>query len=363
MTRTTVQRVADVRSLLDAAREVAASPGGTFRGPPSARMAGALASELVRSTGLSREGVELALARHLETDATDDELAALVAYATRTGGVARVTVVLSANVFVGALRALAIARAAAPEVVVRPSRREPVFAKALVAAARDPALRIEADLDVAAVTTGEIHVYGRDETIADVRARARVPVRGHGSGMGIAFVSAGADVEAAAAALVDDVVAFDQRGCLSPRVALVEGNASRAALFADALHVELERAASRVPRGELPPEERAASQRYVSTMAFASPAHVRVGTAHVVGIGPEGSALVVPPTHRHVHVVACASRAEAIARIEPLARWVVTVGADTREVACAISPQHARSALFGRMQRPPLDGPVDFRGA
>src|SRR3954468_593931 len=73
---------------------------------------------IVESTGLTPEGVELAMTKTLEIDATDGEIASLVE---RAGDAPRVGVILSANVFVGALRAIAIARAAAPRVVVRPS--------------------------------------------------------------------------------------------------------------------------------------------------------------------------------------------------------------------------------------------------
>src|SRR6478735_222479 len=76
---------------------------------------------LVASTGLSRQGVELALARHVETSATEEDIASLVAYA---GTTKHVHVILSANVFVAAVRAIAIAIAASDRVTVKPSTRE-----------------------------------------------------------------------------------------------------------------------------------------------------------------------------------------------------------------------------------------------
>jgi len=348
MARSADDRIADVRRLQRAARAVV-------------ERRAALAPAIVESTGLSPEGVEVALARHVEVDATEEELASLVA---RAGDAPRVAVVLSANVFIGALRAIAIARAASPEVRVRPSRRDPAFARALVAEIRDAgdlAVSLDEELDVADVESGEIHVYGRDETIADVRARARrgVRVRGHGSGMGVAFVSARADLAEAAHGLADDVVVFDQRGCLSPRVAIVEGGEARASAFAEALHAELERLEVIVPRGAVPADERAAADRYVATMTYASRA--LVGRSHAVGVAPPGAPIILPPPYRHVHVAVCASRDEAKALLAPLARGVVTVGSDDADAARAIAPPWARVAILGRMQRPPLDGPVDQR--
>ncbi len=345
-TRSRAERIEDVRRLQAALRAVIRDPGN-------------LVSAVAESTGLSTEGVELALSRHVEIEATDAELAKLVE---RAGEAAHVAVVLSANVFVGALRAIALARAASTNVLVRPSRRDPAFARALVAAARaagDDGLRLDESLDVASVAFGEIHVYGRDETIRDVRAKARVPVRGHGSGMGVAWISEGADLALAARGLADDVVVFDQRGCLSPRIALVHGNEERALSFAAALHDELEQSALRVPRGELPADERAASGRYIATMTYAC--HALVGSQHAIGVAPPGAPLVLGPAYRHVHVAACESRGAAGALLAPWAKGIVSFGSDDLDAARALAPAWARIASMGRMQRPPLDGPVDLR--
>src|SRR2546423_14849821 len=115
MSRSARERKDDVRAILAAARRVV-----------ERRVS--LAPAIVESTALSPEGVELAFTKSLEVDATDAELDQLIA---RAGDTPRVTVILSANVFVGALRAIAFARAAAPRIVVRPSKRDPMFAHAL----------------------------------------------------------------------------------------------------------------------------------------------------------------------------------------------------------------------------------------
>ena len=317
-------REARVRAVIEAARAIVREPD--------------LVPALVASTGLSREGVELALARHLELAPTDAELVQLLA---RTRETPAVTVILSANVFVGALRAIALACAASSRVRVRPSRRDPLFATRLCAALPDvdlaPALVVED------VGEGELHVYGRDETIADVRTRARVPVRGHGAGMGIAWVTTPEE----AARLADDVVAFDQRGCLSPRVVFVQGDA-RACV--QALHEAL--GSSPVPRGALLADERAEAERWRATMTYAG--EVYAGPEHAVAVGP----LVVPPPGRHVQLVPVASHEEAAALLAPLRRFVTTFGTDDDD---RLAPPCARIAHLGEMQRPPLDGPVDLR--
>lgn len=343
MSRPFAERAADVGRLVEAAGRVAGRD--------------ALVAKLVASTGLSREGVELGLDRHLELAPTEEEIGALVASA---GDAKHVAVILSANVFVAALRAIAIARAASPSVVVRASKREPHFARALVEAVGEPGLTVVEEIDFARLFGGEVHVYGRDATIASVRARVgeRIRVRGHGAGMGAALVGPGANLDDAARALADDVVAFDQRGCLSPRVALVEGE-GRAKAFAEALHGALEALEAKVPRGRVHEEERAEAARYEATLAFAG--EVFRGGSHLVGLASPGSPLTIPPPGRHLHVAAVRSLDDAADLLRDLAPVIVALGTDDPERASRIAPTHARLSPLGRMQRPPLDGPVDLR--
>ncbi|HEY3233680.1 MAG TPA: hypothetical protein VGJ84_03120, partial [Polyangiaceae bacterium] len=108
-----------IRRLVEAARKIA-DP----RDPLGIR-----ARELLpESTGLSRQGVEWALTRCLETRPTEKELRQLSASVPTAP---RAHVILSANVFVAAHRAIALALAASPRVCVRTSRREPQFARLL----------------------------------------------------------------------------------------------------------------------------------------------------------------------------------------------------------------------------------------
>ncbi len=338
MRRDPASRALDAKRVADAARALVGDA--------------VLARDLQAATGLSPEGVHLALEHHLETDPSPEELARLVA---RTAEASSVHVVLSANVFVGALRAVALALAASEDVTVRPSRREPAFTAALVAALADPRVRLAPERVVEDVTAGEIHVYGRDATVADVRARARrrVTVRGHGAGLGVALVEASMPPERAATLLAEDVVPFDQRGCLSPRVAFVEGDADA---FAAALDAALGAAGRRVPRGELAPDERAGARRWLDTMAFAG--RLLAGEAHAVGVAAE---VHLPPPGRHVVVVPVRRLEDAPARWVQFAHFIAAAGATDPERTRALVPAGARLSALGAMQRPPLDGPVDLR--
>src|SRR6185295_14588682 len=94
---------------------------------------------------------------------------------------------------------------------------------------------------------GVVHVYGGDDAIAEHRAKLpeAVVLRAHGPGLGVAVL----DSEEDAAALAADVVVFDQRGCLSPRFAFVDGGSERARRLAEALFAELEARGTEVPPG------------------------------------------------------------------------------------------------------------------
>ncbi len=344
MTRSVAARVADVRRLVEAAAAVYAR---------RAR----LAPRIARATGLTVEGVDLGF-ESLEREASDAELAALVAGA---GDASHVHVILSANVFVAPLRALAVARGAAPRVTVRPSPRDPVLATAIVEAAGEAAIRLVSQRDVAAIDADVIHVYGRDETIASVRARARpgVVVRGHGAGLSAAVVTSGAEVERTADALAGDVVAFDQRGCLSPRLAIVDGDGARAERFAEALYERLSAWGRRVPRGELSVDERSGAERWCAAMWMAG--RLWRGSAHAVACAPADAPSLVAPPGRHVLVVPAPGPDAVAARLGALGRFVVSVGSDDPGRIARLVPGHARLSALGRMQRPPLDGPVDRR--
>ncbi len=349
--RSSGARARDVRALLEAARRVA-------------RRAEADAPAIAAATGLSREGVLLALREHLEVGATPTELAALVARARppqlqRTEA-PRVHVILSANVFTAALRALAIARAASRDVTVRPSRRDPWLARALVAELGSPEVRLAEELAPESLEAGEIHVYGRDETIEAVRGAARPGVRvvGHGAGMGLAWIGPQDGLAAAAEALARDIVPFDQRGCLSPRVAIVAGGATRASVFAEELGMRLAAWEARVPSGALTDDEAEARARWLETMTLAG--EVMTGPAHAIAVAAPESPLVVPPPGRHLHVAPARDVAAALAVVIPLVPALVAVGSND-PAARLFSPRHARLSRLGLMQRPPLDGPVDGR--
>jgi hypothetical protein len=311
----------------------------------------AIVLPLAQSTGLSVENVRIGLERHLETNASDAELDALALAAKPAE---RVHVILSASVFVAPLRAIALALAASDCVTVRPSRREPLFAEALVRAMDDAHVTLARDARPEDVTRGEIHVYGSNETIALVRAAAKpeVFVRGHGTAMSVALVTA--DHAFAATKLAEDVTAFDQRGCSSPRVAFVVGDARA---FARTLFDALEARGALVPRGALDQNELEDFARWSSTIAYAGVLHR--GASCAVGAL---DARAFPPSGRHILVRALETPGDLPRVLGEDARFVIAVGTDAPiDSVRAFAPSHARVTALGELQRPPLDGPVDRR--
>jgi hypothetical protein len=309
---------------------------------------------------LSKEGVALAFDTSIETI----EALRMKPLLARVAEAPRAWVVSSANVCTAAVRALALGAAAAPKVLVKPSRRDPVVARIVT---RELPSIFEEVSRIEAKDGDAVHAYGADATLAEIASNLPSGVRfeGHGSGFGIAIIGADAKVDEAAEALSRDVVVFDQAGCLSPRICFVEGRPSRGLEVSEALDAALERAAERVPRGPVAPGDREALRLFQET-ARAIGARVASGTQHLVTCEDAPERIALGPALRTVQVVSYESAGEAAAAVAPLANYVASIGCAGAslfvEALEALLPKARRSAL-GAMQRPILDGPVDLRGA
>lgn len=314
------------------------------------------------SSGLSREGVELALLRCLETHPSEAELAALA----RSVPIAPVShVLLSANVFVAAHRALALALAASAEVRVRPSRREPEMTRWLAAAA--PGLfRL---VDALTPTAGEqVFAYGRQATLdalsRDLPPGVRLLAHGPGFGLVVCDESALASAELRqrlAAELALDVVLFDQRGCLSPRLMLVQASPASALRLAEALAVALDDWQRRVPLGVIADEEHAERLRYTSTLTYAGEV-VSAGQG-VIGVAALDTPPTLAPAGRNLHVLPVSDAAACVVELAASLTTFAVAGSPALRAALRRAAPHARPAALGRMQTPAFDGPVDLRFA
>lgn len=341
---------ARVRELVAVARRIADSSDAL--GAEARRV-------LPSATGLSPENVELGLTECLETHPSDGEIAALCDSVPRAPGS---HVVLSANVFVAAHRAIALALAASARPQVRASRREPEMARLLSRGA--PGL-FDLVLEVRPNAGDHVFAYGSDETM---RALASTLPQGvvlheHGSGMGIVVsdLTERNEIESAAREIARDVVPFDQRGCLSPRVVLVTSGPEPAAFTAHALAKALRDLELRIPRGTLHPEERARALQFRDAWLVAG--DVIDAGGGFVALDESVRPLAVPPAGRHVHV-RFTPDLDAISMIVASSTASVgVVGSDPLHARARTLFPNARIARPGSMQRPPFDGPVDRRGS
>ncbi|HEY3666952.1 MAG TPA: acyl-CoA reductase [Polyangiaceae bacterium] len=312
---------------------------------------------LVASSGLSAEGVNFALSRCLESDPPEQEIAQLIR-STPTAQVAHV--LLSANVFVAAHRAIAIGLAASETVRVRASRREPEMAELLLEGAPGAFQLVD---ELSPNAGDRLWAYGSDATLEEVSVTLPpgVAFHAHGSGFGVCVLDASvpsSELDSLLARLAEDVALFDQRGCLSPRVLLVEATPDLARELGRRLATELDELERRVPRGRLEPHEAADITAYRDSAVFAGEAH-RAGLG-VVSVG-DSSSFPLPPIGRNVHVQATSDAQQTLLPLRPLITSCAFAGAAARRAALRAALPGARICDFGTMQTPPFDGPVDRR--
>jgi hypothetical protein len=340
-------RRARIERLLEAARILAHS--GNFSGQ-------AWRAAALTHSGLSQAGVELAIERCLERRVSDAELTLLLA---GTPEAPHAHVLLSANVFVAALRAIAIGLAASERVSVRASRRDPGLANALHELT--PGL-FEIVPELAPAAGDRVWAYGADATLASLRASlpAGVWLHAHGHGFGAVVVEErdGRDPLAEARAIALDTLLFDQRGCLSPRVVCVRGSESAARELAEALAAELGKLELEVAPGPRSPPELAEARRWHDAAAYAF--ELFAAGSGLVSFSATGE-LSLPPVGRNLHVVGVSDPLRTLA---PFHQHLTCVGVSASaelESQLRSALGGARFASLGEMQRPPLDGPVDRR--
>ena len=336
------QRRARHERLLQAARERAKPPKDAGK---------ALRARLLQTSGLSGAGIERGLSHSLETAPSEAELQALLA---STPEAQRAHVLLSSNVFVGALRAIAIGLASSAHVHVRASRRDPALAEALHALV--PEL-FELVPTLAPASGEHFWSYGSDTTLAELRASLPPGVwfHPHGAGFGAAVVDAAAWTPEAARAIALDTALFDQQGCLSPRVVVLVGSADQARIVAQALASALQELEIELPAGSKTAAELAEARRHRDAAAYAFELF-EAGSGWVSC----ASELVVPPSARNLHVV---DTRDAVSTLGAFQAHLTCVGANTQGLRERLGQAFsgARIVALGEMQRPPLDGPVDRR--
>jgi hypothetical protein len=224
---------------------------------------------------------------------------------------------------------------------------------------------------------------GSDETLAAIRARLPIKTRflGYGHRLSFGFVAqeilTGFHARKIVAHAADDVVAWNQLGCLSPHVIYVQtGGEVSPEQFAGRLADELEQREQTEPRGELPAEHAAtiASRRGIYEVRAAhSPEttqHWRSKDSTAWTVVYEADArFQLSCLNRFIYVKPVRDLAEALQYAETVRDQVSTVGLAVPEHRMEeMSVQLARWGAtricpLGRMQNPPLTWRHDGRPA
>ncbi|HUA39207.1 MAG TPA: acyl-CoA reductase [Candidatus Sulfopaludibacter sp.] len=221
---------------------------------------------------------------------------------------------------------------------------------------------------------------GSDEALAAVRSRLPVKTRflGYGHRVSFGFVTREVLTRSGASRIVaraaDDVVAWNQLGCLSPHVIYAQpGGEVPPDQFAELLAEELERREQTEPRGELPTLHAAAiaSRRAIYEVRAAhSPEtqmwHSRETTAWTV-VFEADPRFQVSCLNRFIYVKPVKDLTELLQHVEVVRGMVSTVGIaaaehQTEELAVQLARWGVtRVCPLGRMQNPPLTWRHDGR--
>jgi hypothetical protein len=223
---------------------------------------------------------------------------------------------------------------------------------------------------------------GSDETLAAIRSRLPERTRFLGYGLRVSFgyvsreVLRDEQIANVISQAADDVVAWDQNGCLSPHVFYVEERgAVESDKFAELLAVELAKRETVEPRGKISVEESAAiaSRRVMYETLAAHRGDIKLwssreSTAWTV-VFEHQTRFQLSPLNRFIFVKPVPDAAPVLAGIDELHGKVSTVGIAAppekmRELARLFARWGAtRICPVGRMQNPPLTWRHDGRPA
>jgi hypothetical protein len=224
---------------------------------------------------------------------------------------------------------------------------------------------------------------GSDETLEKIRGRLPLKIRflGHGRRVSFGFVAGevlyGSQGKKIVAAVANDIVAWNQLGCLSPHVIYIQsGGEIFPQHFAQLLAEELERREAGEPRGELPAEQAAviASRRGIYEVRAAhSPETTqhwcsRDSTAWTV-VYEADARFQLSCLNRFIYVKSVADLKTALENADDVRGKVSTVGiAAPEEKISGLALQLARWGAtricpLGQMQNPSLTWRHDGRPA
>ncbi len=239
------------------------------------------------------------------------------------------------------------------------------------------------DLETALFAAAEcVTVTGADETLAAVQARLPRHVRfvGHGQRVSFGFITREVLREESIAATIsraaDDVIAWDQNGCLSPHVFYVEERGDvESDKFASLLAVELMKREAAEPRGKISVEGSAAiaARRAIYEALAAHRGDVKIWASQ------DSTAWTVVFEHEIRFRFSCLNRfiyVKPVPDLNAVMQGVDEMHGKVSTVGIAASPEKMRELArhfahwgatricpLGQMQNPPLTWRHDGRPA
>ena len=229
---------------------------------------------------------------------------------------------------------------------------------------------------------GCVTATGSDETLAAIRSQVPPKIRflGYGQRVSLGFITREIlredTIAGVVASAADDVVAWDQNGCLSPQVFYVEERgAVESDKFAELLAVELAKREANEPRGKISVEESAAiaSRRSMYEALAAHRGDIKLwaspnSTAWTV-VFEHDTRFRFSPLNRFIYVKPVPDLAMVWQGVDEIQGKVSTVGIASppdkmKELATRFARWGAtRICPLGQMQNPPLTWRHDGRPA
>ena len=225
-------------------------------------------------------------------------------------------------------------------------------------------------------------VTGSDEALAAVRAGVPAKVRlvGYGHRVSFGFVTREVlrqeDIARVITAAADDIIAWDQNGCLSPHVIYVEERgAVESDKFAELLAVELAKRETSEPRGKIPVEAAAAiaSRRAIYETIAVHRADAKIwqsaGSTAWTVVFEHDTRFQFSCLNRFIYVKPVPDVAAVFQGVDGVRGKVSTVGlvappGMSKELALQFARWGAtRICPLGQMQNPPLTWRHDGRPA
>jgi len=221
---------------------------------------------------------------------------------------------------------------------------------------------------------------GSDDTLAAIRQQLprRVRFLGYGHRVSFGYIARGALSGFGSRKLIaraaEDIIAWNQLGCLSPHIIYVEtGGPLPPEQFAEALSGELARRETEEPRGELALELAAtiAARREIYRIRAAASAETRLwcseGSTAWTVVYEADARFQLSCLHRFVYVKSVADLGDALGQADPVRGQVSTVGLaapddEAQSLATALARWGVtRVCPLGQMQTPPLTWRHDGR--